>query len=66
ILIGTLYQRGEKQMSIQNENKSTAAATEVEKDRGDHMDSRRFHLIGIIVSSVCVILSVIALILSLQ
>ncbi|MEC5225273.1 MULTISPECIES: hypothetical protein [Bacillus subtilis group] len=53
-------------MSIQNENKSTAAATEVEKDRGDHMDSRRFHLIGIIVSSVCVILSVIALILSLQ
>lgn len=52
-------------MSNQNENKSTPAATEVEKVRGDHMDSRRFHLIGIIVSSICVILSLTALILSL-
>ncbi|MCA1180093.1 hypothetical protein [Bacillus licheniformis] len=48
------------------QKKSTPAATEIEEVRGDHMDSRRLHLIGIIVSSVCVILSVIALILSLQ
>ncbi|MCC8350733.1 hypothetical protein [Bacillus sp. AF23] len=45
---------------------STPAATEVEEVGGDQMDSRRFHLIGIIVSSICVILSVTALILSLQ
>ncbi len=39
------------------------AATEV---GGNQMESRRFHLIGIILSSICVVLSVTALILSLQ
>ncbi|MDL2028210.1 hypothetical protein OOZ25_02620 [Bacillus subtilis] len=48
---------------MNNKNNSTPAATEV---GGDQMDSRRFHLIGIIISSICVILSLTALILSLQ
>ncbi|MGG4088972.1 hypothetical protein [Bacillus licheniformis] len=51
---------------MEKQNNSTPVATEVEEVRGDHMDSRRFHLIGIIVSSICVILSLTALILSLQ